>query len=383
MMSNDLLKLIQIPGQLLTALGLWPLKQPSATYRLRTSLTFATITLLATCLTINALYRITDFLQLSKSLYLLISVSLSIMKITVLLLKEDALFVILELLNNPSFLSYLPKYSQHLQGTYRAFKIFTPVYIGHVIVFLILLCIFPSLEGKRLPLDFPFFNYGPYYYPFYAFEVFGTAVSALANVSMDVFTLVLISISTVQLRILNNKLVDTDSNVYVSETDVNYIELSTVKYLSECCIHFSDIENFATLTEKFVSTIIFFQLGASVVAICNSCIMILSVEAFSTQSIAIIIYLNSMFAELGMYCYFGNELYLQSMEIHQSCYFSKWYDRGSAVKKILFILMERTKRPLQMKGCNFIALSATTFVSILKWSYSYFTLLRNTMQESN
>ncbi|XP_019771075.2 odorant receptor Or2 [Dendroctonus ponderosae] len=129
------------------------------------------------------------------------------------------------------------------------------------------------------------------------------------------------------------------------------------------------------------SIIILVQLGSSIVVICSSGMVLLSLKPLSIEAISLYFYLITMFTELGMYCWFGNFVYVESLEVINSCYLSHWEERGPAVRKTLFMLMERAKRPLEIKAVRFFTLSFDTFIVILKWSYSYFALLRNWMAD--
>lgn len=92
-------------------------------------------------------------------------------------------------------------------------------------------------------MDFPHFNNGTFHYPFYIFEALSLFVSAYNNMAVDLLTVGIISIAAVQLRILNQKLVDTDKNVKsISNYSAVIVEGLTIGYLKECCIHYSDIE---------------------------------------------------------------------------------------------------------------------------------------------
>ncbi|XP_050302653.1 odorant receptor 94a-like [Anthonomus grandis grandis] len=109
--------------------------------------------------------------------------------------------------------------------------------------------------------------------------------------------------------------------------------------------------------------------------------MILAINPISLEGLMIVTYGVNMLSELGLYCWYGNMILFESSEIMISSYLSNWYERSRPVKKILFMLMERAKKPMRIKGGNYIALNYVTFVMIIKYSYSYFALLRSTMEE--
>lgn len=87
-----------------------------------------------------------------------------------------------------------------------------------------------------------------------------------------------------------------------------------------------------------------------------------------------------MIGETGMYCWFGNDLYekvitnqhlfeliiinLQSSILVEACYFMKWYKCNTKIKRILLIMMERSKRPLSLTAGKFLLLSLATLMMV-------------------
>nr|QXE93231.1 odorant receptor 5 [Eucryptorrhynchus brandti] len=356
--------LIKFPSRILQATALWPKSSVSSVYKLRTFFTLGLILSLTLCLTYNATFHFNDFIELSESLFMLISLFNTLMKVFMLYLNGKAFLKFLSMIERPSFRNSVRLYGSVFEDVknmvakvHRCYKI----QVNGTVIFMSL-C--PALESKPLPMDFPHFNDGMLYYPFYVFEAVSLCVAAYCNMALDLLTVGVISVATIQLRILNRKLVDTEGNVEnsgnLSEKD---LEQLTLGYLNECCRHYSDIEEFVKCLSRVLSINIFVQLGTSVVAICNSGMLILTVNPLSVEAVSLFFYISTMLAQLGMYCWFGNFVYWESLEVTTSCYMSPWYLRGTPIKKTLFMLMERTKRPLQIKGINFVTLSFNTFIA--------------------
>ncbi|KAF2885570.1 hypothetical protein ILUMI_20603 [Ignelater luminosus] len=55
---------------------------------------------------------------------------------------------------------------------------------------------------------------------------------------------------------------------------------------------------------------------------------------------------------------------VQSAKIGDACYMSEWINCGPSVRKSLFIIMERAKRPLELTAGGFVSLSLDTLVSV-------------------
>ncbi|CAG9761767.1 unnamed protein product [Ceutorhynchus assimilis] len=283
------------------------------------------------------------------------------------------------MLETPSFVAYNHQYNLVLKqlkklcvGTQAAFVI-------QCNITLFCLAVYPIWESnKPLPLEFEHFNSGMFHYPFYMFEVIGAYICAYTNICLDLLSVGFIMISATQLRKLNIKLIDMKENVKsLPDYSEENSEKLTLDYLKECCIHYSDIEEFSKCIQDCFSIISFIQMVTGCVSVCNALMLLTSLSPTSPEAIFLFCYTISMLAELGLYCWFGNFVYHESLEIVTSCYFSSWYECSPRVRRSLFILMERNKRPIEVKGLSLITLSLDTFISILKWTYSYYALLRN------
>ncbi|KAL3289220.1 hypothetical protein HHI36_003654 [Cryptolaemus montrouzieri] len=91
----------------------------------------------------------------------------------------------------------------------------------------------------------------------------------------------------------------------------------------------------------------------------------------------LISYLMCMTTQLFIFSWFGQILTIQSQELIRSSYMGNWYKSTPKVRKILFIFLERCKRPVELSAAKFFSLSLASFITILKSSYSYFAVLRS------
>ncbi|KAF7271126.1 hypothetical protein GWI33_015968 [Rhynchophorus ferrugineus] len=221
----------------------------------------------------------------------------------------------------------------------------------------------PILEHKSLPSDFPFFNEGLFHYPFYIFEVSAISISAFINMSLDLLALGIIYIAAIQLSILNKKLQDIDKNIKRRSQSCNDVENLTLIYLNNCCQHYVDIEKYIYLTTELLSIHIFANIGGYVIALFNSALQLMELTPFSLQALGIFTYAVMVLFQSAAYCWFGNEVYIESMEINNSCYNSEWYNHGQDVRRTMLILTERAKKPFEIKGCRYVVLSFDTLIA--------------------
>ncbi|KAL1506466.1 hypothetical protein ABEB36_005829 [Hypothenemus hampei] len=376
MVLFDFLKYSQFA---LETTAVWPQNKSSWMFLFRTILTLGVIGIFAGCQVYNSALLISSFVKFSQSLYLLNSYLNVCIKIIILQLKRKAFLKLIHRIENQYFIKYEQVYEHLIANVDKTINTIQWIYWSSAIFCCIFTSIFPVVDpSKSLPMEYPHFNNGPFHIPFYICEMISLFMCAICNTAMDMLFVGLSTVALVQLIILNNKLKDTSKIVKCSKfySDENRHKL-TVEYIKECCEHYIEIEGFLENIENIFSVILFIQLGISVFAICNGGLMLINVEILSLQGLSVIFYIMAMVMELGVYCWFGNNVYFESLEIIHSCSLSNWYEESHDVKKMLLILMERTKRPLEIKALNFTTINANTFVAILKWSYSYFALLNN------
>ncbi|CAD7085724.1 unnamed protein product [Hermetia illucens] len=111
---------------------------------------------------------------------------------------------------------------------------------------------------------------------------------------------------------------------------------------------------------------------ACVIAVC---FLIVKGDLFETM------YLGSYFVcvilQIFLYCYFGNELINKSQRITEAIYSCNWTDQDKRFRKILLIFTQSTQTSMRIKAADYVVVSLSTFVSVMKSSYSLFALLMN------
>lgn len=57
--------------------------------------------------------------------------------------------------------------------------------------------------------------------------------------------------------------------------------------------------------------------------------------------------------------------YFQSEKLLQACYECNWYEYEINIRKLIFIIMERAKRPLKLTAAKFATLSLQSFATVI------------------
>ncbi|XP_070167658.1 uncharacterized protein [Polyergus mexicanus] len=84
--------------------------------------------------------------------------------------------------------------------------------------------------------------------------------------------------------------------------------------------------------------------------------------------------------QITVYSFIGNYLKSQMEEIRFSIYQSAWYDLPAKLMKNLVFIFMQTESPVILQAGNFITINLSTYMSILKTSFSYLSVLRVMME---
>lgn len=57
-------------------------------------------------------------------------------------------------------------------------------------------------------------------------------------------------------------------------------------------------------------------------------------------------------------------VFSQSFEVGNACFMSEWYKFGPRRNKMLFLIMERSKRPLTISAYKFSVLSLSAYIKV-------------------
>ncbi|XP_003403027.1 odorant receptor 13a-like [Bombus terrestris] len=136
--------------------------------------------------------------------------------------------------------------------------------------------------------------------------------------------------------------------------------------------------NLAKMLNETISTILAVQLFSSCVLICITgfqLILDLSVGNI-VMTIKEFIILNAMLVQLFAYSYVGEYLKLQMEGVGDSLYFCSWYDIPTSITKDIIYVIMRSQDPVFLKAGRFFIVNMETYMSIVKTSMSYLSVLR-------
>ncbi|XP_033206024.2 odorant receptor 4-like [Bombus vancouverensis nearcticus] len=134
----------------------------------------------------------------------------------------------------------------------------------------------------------------------------------------------------------------------------------------------------AKMLSETISSILIVQLFTSCILICTSglqFIIALSVGNI-VMTIKSFIVSSTLLLQLFAYSYVGEYLKRQMEGVGNSVYFCSWYDIPKCVAKDIIYVIMRTQDPVFLKAGKFFVVNMETYMSIIKTSMSYLSVLR-------
>nr|AQQ73504.1 olfactory receptor 24 [Heliconius melpomene rosina] len=326
-----------------------------------------------------------DMDKVMGTLFLFLTHTDSIYKQLVLWIKADKVEELLDIMKGPLFNQGEDDHKTYLlQAAYTStFLLNTDNCLALATCFLWTLLPFVlHLQGKSvefaiwLPFDV---NVDPAFYFLLIYVWFTTSWLAFCNTTMDVMVSFLFGQCKTQLSIVRNDLLNLtkrsqEEHLRTGESCTDIISRRFRKILQ----HHVQIVYFIQKVEDIFSTAIAYQFLISGWIICTSVYRMVDMSPASVQFLSMVLYISCILIQIFMYCYYGNEVTIESENLTGSAYSMNWLEINLKLRRHVILFMERIKRPIQPLAGRIIPLSNNTFVSIVKNSYTFYALLKNT-----
>ncbi|GAB1860147.1 Odorant receptor [Camponotus japonicus] len=170
-----------------------------------------------------------------------------------------------------------------------------------------------------------------------------------------------------QVKILKASFIDFDvssSQVY----DRFNALIKRMSYLIDMAKELANAISFVLLMQLFLSSILLCIMGFQFIL------------AFKMNDIVMmgksLTVLCTFLTQLTVYSFVGDYLKSQMEEVGLFIYQSIWYDLPEKLSKNLIFIIMRAQSPVKLQAGNFIVVNLATYMSILKTSMSYLSVLR-------
>ncbi|XP_072932780.1 odorant receptor 4-like [Epargyreus clarus] len=129
-----------------------------------------------------------------------------------------------------------------------------------------------------------------------------------------------------------------------------------------------DVENMFTF-----SLLLNFLNGSVIMCFCGFCVVF--VEKWN--EVVYKIFLVTATTQIWLLCWYGQRLLDASEGVSEALYNSGWYTSSMKIKKSILIMIHRSQKQVQVTTYGFSIICLATYSTIIKTSWSYFTLLIN------
>ncbi|XP_046142483.1 odorant receptor 4-like [Osmia bicornis bicornis] len=141
------------------------------------------------------------------------------------------------------------------------------------------------------------------------------------------------------------------------------------------------LNRFAGQVENCFNMMLLVQMLGCTVQLCFQCFQAImsfgvEVEEYLILQISfLIIYVIYVMLHLYLYCYVGERLTAEGLEIANAVYDSEWYNLSAKNTKLLILIICRAKTPLQITAGRFCSFTLELYFQILKTSMGYISVL--------
>ncbi|RZC39042.1 7tm 6 domain containing protein, partial [Asbolus verrucosus] len=277
---------------------------------------------------------------------------------------------------------FQPKNSEQkilIQPNIKAWRICVSTFSTFTVSALFLSSLYPVLDKSFYQYRLPFLAWYPYntktspqYEITYIYQALSVISLAVVTLGIDSLIAALNMFIAAQFDILNNDL----RNLHPVNNNNNNNSIDVVNDLKKCVHHHREILKFADYANRFYNWLLLVQFFVGGVSIGLSMFQLTLVIPFSPEFYMLLTYGTAISVQVFMYCWFGNQIEVKSSDLSYSVFESDWTDLPPEVMKNFIIFTMRIQRPLKIAALNLFYLSLTTYVKILKTSWSYFALLR-------
>nr|XP_012228783.1 PREDICTED: odorant receptor Or1-like [Linepithema humile] len=152
------------------------------------------------------------------------------------------------------------------------------------------------------------------------------------------------------------------------------------KTLRDCVIQHNVIFKFSSLLNKKFRFTITFQFIVSTLVVCFT---LYQLTKTSGKFVELGMYMSCMLTQIFLYCWYGNEVKLKSLQLVNDLFKIEWFTLEQNVKKELLIITKRCTVPIEFSSAYVIPMNLDSFVGLLKTSYSTYNILQQMQDTSN
>ncbi|XP_057328409.1 odorant receptor 46a-like [Microplitis mediator] len=244
--------------------------------------------------------------------------------------------------------------------------------------------ILENIPTKTLPFNgwFPYQHDNSTGFWFaYFHQIITLPVTSMIGFSFDTVVYGVLLQNCSQLKILKNRLenfveiIDEEKLNNKINGSVCTIRECEHKFIKQCIHHHWIILQFSQESNDLFAPIIFLQYLSSSLILCLCVQLLTKLAVMSPEFIFIVVYLGCMLTQIYLFCWYGNEVIIESSGVSSAIYKMNWQVLTNKTKKDLLFMKTQSILPIKFTSGYLIELSLDSFTKLIKFSYSAYNLL--------
>ncbi|CAG9853758.1 unnamed protein product [Phyllotreta striolata] len=155
-------------------------------------------------------------------------------------------------------------------------------------------------------------------------------------------------------------------------------------FLKNYISHHQIIIRSTKIVENIFNLIAALQLCSSVVAICVSAFIATRENVGTAQIATMGSYLIGHLIQLNFYCAVGNDLLYESNSLTNHMFASNWYRiKNISLQKDFIFVIKNAQVPAKITAFKVFTLDYSTYIKVLRLSFSFYTLLSSLVEVKN
>uniref|UniRef100_A0A182QEL1 Odorant receptor n=1 Tax=Anopheles farauti TaxID=69004 RepID=A0A182QEL1_9DIPT len=292
-------------------------------------------------------------------MYIFLTETAMILKTRTIYRRFDTVWSLYETTLGPSF---QPRDEQERELQHRTLLVFNRWY--YIYIFVSHMAAFGTgshlLSSEyRMPF-FPWFFGVPYgadapvaYYTIFTYQCFGMYFHMLLNTAGDTQLCYLLQMIGIQLDLLAKRFCQLGTSEEFERSFVPLVQ------------HYNKIHRMLRRVENLFSLAYFVQFSVSGLVICASAYQVASMLNLNDFSkLMNVFYMMSMTMQIGLPCYYGNEVTLKSYALTNAIYSSRWYSMKRSNRKSVQMFLIRTNKPIAATAFKYFNFNLPAFTTV-------------------
>ncbi|XP_011704296.1 PREDICTED: odorant receptor 46a, isoform A-like [Wasmannia auropunctata] len=317
---------------------------------------------------INIILNVGNSDEFTDALYMMLTILVAGYKQIYMWVERKNVMVIINVLNEKPFVPYethevmiREKFEKMIQNNMRRYLTIVMMSITSIIT----MSVSTNLMNKTLTYKtwIPFdYSSTATYYVVYTHQLIAMSTSGIVNVAIESLLCGFLLHICCQFEILGYRLAKLTHNQ---------------NSLRDCVCHHNRIFEYAYTINNMFAKIIAIQFAVSMLVVCSNLYRI-AMAADYLSFIPLMMYTSAILVQIFIYCWFGNEVKIKSLQLMNSIYNTDWPALSNSNKKDILLIMRRATTPIEFTSAYIITMNLESFVALLKMSYSVFNLLHQT-----